>query len=78
MAPRGRPPDTREKFVVRLTLILNRGEDDDLIELYERTPAGYRAKVTVMAMRAGGVEVVTDQIEEGEEELVEAVSNFVF
>jgi len=50
-----RPQIAGELVIVRLTLRLRRGEDDDLIELYEETPKRKRAARTKARMRSGGV-----------------------
>ncbi len=73
----GRPRDSREKHVIHVVLTLHQGEDDDLIELYQRTPPRQRSKATISAMRAGGLEATKDQIDIGDEEMVTAADDFL-
>ncbi len=50
----GRPPLDVPARLIRITLSLRPGEDDDLLVFFDRLPAGSRARAVVTALRQGG------------------------
>ena len=51
----GRPPLAVPSRLVRITLSLRPGEDDDLLDFFDAIPPGGRAQAVVVALRQGGV-----------------------
>ena len=55
---RGRPTlDSQdiERVLIRISLTLHEGEDDDLIDWFDSIPDGKRANLVKTALRQGGV-----------------------
>ena len=74
---RGRRALDQKPIIVRITLTLHPDEDNDLIELYRRTPSRKRATITKMTMRAGGVQLALTDTQEDEEALLQAAEGFL-
>ncbi len=51
----GRPPLDVPARLIRITLSLRPGEDDDLLAFFDGLPPGGRARAVVTALRQGGV-----------------------
>ncbi len=49
----GRPPLDVPARLIRITLSLRPGEDDDLLAFFDQLPAGSRARAVVTALRQG-------------------------
>ena len=79
MAKRGRPksPRAASAKIVRLTLRLYPGEDDDLIGFFLSIPTGLRAAMVKHALRSGadGGEGIPDP--QDEEAVMDALDAFV-
>ena len=66
---RGRPP-LDDTVVIRLTLRLHPGEDDDLIAFFEQFPpeARMRARAVIAAMRSGSLGDAAEQVHDLDED----------
>lgn len=62
-----RPALTHPPTLIRLTLCLYSGEDDDLLAWFDTLPERGRAQQVIQALRQGGVGRV-DKVEEDEDE----------
>lgn len=61
----------------RVTLCLRDGEDDDLITFLDSIPARGRAAAIVAALRAGGVDVVAEEMAEDDELLADSLMDMM-
>lgn len=62
-----RPKLDAAVVIVRLSLSLREGEDDDLIAFFASLPERHRARAVTTALRQGGVTAVHDAAESVEE-----------
>jgi hypothetical protein len=74
----GRPPLDVPARLIRITLSLRPGEDDDLLAFFDRLPAGGRARAVVTALRQGGVEETAVGQPFDEAELLAALDDLLF
>lgn len=73
---RGRPRFNQMIVRINLKISLREGEDDDLIDAFQRVPARKRASFVKAAMRSGGLAVPIDDLPD-DEELAESLENFL-
>lgn len=74
----GRPRKEEDTVVVRLTLTLTVGQDDDMIALFNAIPPYKRPQEVISMLRGGGgiqehIEAAQEEIEELEETLLESL-----
>lgn len=74
----GRPPLDVPARLIRITLSLRPGEDDDLLAFFDRLPAGGRARAVVTALRQGGVGEAAVGQPFDEAELLAALDDLLF
>jgi hypothetical protein len=74
----GRPPLDVPARLIRITLSLRPGEDDDLLVFFDRLPAGGRARAVVTALRQGGVGEAAVGAVFDEAELLAALDDLLF
>lgn len=75
----GRPPLAVPARLIRITLSLRPGEDDDLLVFFDELPAGSRAQAVVTALRQGsgvGETAVSQPFDETE--LLAALEDLLF
>jgi uncharacterized protein with von Willebrand factor type A (vWA) domain len=73
-----RPPLDCTVHQFKLTLSLREGEDDDLIDFFDRIPPRGRARAVITALRQGGVDVVDDALNYEDDELAGALELMLF
>jgi hypothetical protein len=64
--------------LIRITLSLRPGEDDDLLAFFETIPAGGRARAVMTALRQGGVGETAVGGKFDEAELLAALDDLLF
>jgi hypothetical protein len=74
----GRPPLAVPARLIRITLSLRPGEDDDLLVFFDELPAGSRARAVVTALRQGGVRETAVGGAFDEVELLAALDDLLF
>ena len=74
---RGRPLASDEAFEFHVHLRLRRGEDDDLIAFFERTPLRKRAGALKTALRLGALPAETVDDGPSDEDLAEALDGLL-
>jgi hypothetical protein len=74
----GRPPLAVPARLIRITLSLRPGEDDDLLAFFDRLSAGGRARAVVTALRQGGVGETAVGAAFDEAELLAALDDLLF
>ena len=74
-----RPKRTYEIALIGVRLTLVKGEDDDLIQLFQHIPNRLRAATVKMAMRGHALDFgdTTSACHEADDEFAEALSAFV-
>jgi len=73
-----RPPLDVVVHQVRITLSLREGEDDDLIDFMDRLPFRGRAAAVKTALRTGNLTAALCADGPEDEELAEALEDFMF
>ena len=61
-------PQLVDPCLIRLTLVLRPGEDDDLIDWFASMPQRGRARAVICALRQGGVNLADESAEEDDQE----------
>lgn len=74
---RGRPTLTGEVVEIHVHLRLRRGEDDDLLEFFARAGPRHRVVYLKQALRTGNLNAPTIQDTSDEEELADALQQFM-
>ncbi len=74
----GRPPLDVPARLIRITLSLRPGEDDDLLAFFDQLPAGSRARAVVTALRQGGVGETAVSEAFDEADLLAALDDLLF
>ena len=74
----GRPSLAVPARLIRITLSLRPGEDDDLLAFFDGLPAGSRARTVVTALRQGGVRETAVNQAFDEVELLAALDDLLF
>lgn len=72
----GRPPTGVRTILIRASLTLREGEDDDLIAVFQTVPARQRANFIKAAMRSGGLQVDLEGLP-NDDELAESLDLFL-
>ncbi len=72
----GRPRSTSLTVVIRATITLREGEDDDLIAVFQNVPARKRANFIKTAMRSGGLQVDMDGLPD-DSDLADSLDSFL-
>jgi hypothetical protein len=72
----GRPRSSILVTHVYIRLTLREGEDDDLLEAFQNTPARKRAAFVKSAMRSGGLRLNLDTLPD-DDELSESLDQFL-
>lgn len=73
----GRKPLPERAMLIRASLILRTGEDDDLIKAFQAVPARKRAAFIKAAMRSGKFQTISYDDLPSDEELEQSIADFL-
>jgi hypothetical protein len=73
----GRKPLPERAMLIRASLILRAGEDDDLIKAFQTVPARKRAAFIKAAMRSGTFQTISYDDLPSDEELEQSIADFL-
>ncbi len=73
----GRTRLERRPLLIRASISLRPGEDDDLIQAFERIPARKRAAFIKAAMRSGGLQGLANDGLPGDDDLEQSIADFL-
>jgi hypothetical protein len=73
----GRKPLPERTMLIRASLTLRAGEDDDLIKAFQSVPARKRAAFIKAAMRSGSFQGISYDDLPSDEELEQSIANFL-
>jgi len=77
MAVAGRKPLPEPTILIRVSLSLHRGEDDDLIKAFRTVPPRKRAAFVMAAMRSGSFQNLSYDDLPSDDELEQSIANFL-
>ena len=72
----GRPRANTLAILIRASITLREGEDDDLIAVFQNVPARKRASFIKAAMRSGGLQVNMEDLPD-DSELADSLDGFL-
>ena len=73
----GRKPLPEPTILIRVSLSLHRGEDDDLIKAFRAIPPRRRAAFVMAAMRSGSFQNISYDGLPSDDELEQSIANFL-
>jgi hypothetical protein len=73
----GRKPLPERTLLIRASLILRAGEDDDLIQAFQSVPGRKRAAFIKAAMRSGNIQAVSSDDLPSDDELAQSIADFL-